>query len=1215
MNKEKRNKFFNPENKIFYLFPALILCLLAGSVCNYFYKKSSEHPINLSEFQQQLDLKEGRAEHAVAKIQEIITKKTVDSLRNFSFENEEISYYVFKNNEMIFWSDNHYDPTNINLSPSAIWQFNQLPNAFCISKMISSQSLKILALIPLKNNFPYENEELVNSYIKGFNLDKQIQPVKGSKSDKYAVIDSKGNYLFSLAEPKIHIHNELWPKLGFLAYSLSFLIFFIFYSNSSFFFRKKFLNMGTFFILSCITGLFIGFLLFFNLPNVFFLNKIFTPFQYAANSFLTSISHLSVLTAYFISTIYLLYFHTSFNFLKSLVHKVAVQSLCVLYFVLVYYILSGLINHSSIQLSILHFKDFSGISVWIHFLILIWGIGLAILFFKTHKLLKSKEQKKSIIIIDMALGLILLILSLIFLPKDAIRIFISFTILWIGFYVYFLFKKTKISYGFIAIWVLLYSFFLVWNSFVLDENKKMNKYKILAQNIFINGNSENDRMAEILLEDLDLKISKDKNINKILNKKDSLSVATSSYLIKTYLRGFWSKYEIRLNVVASHSELFNEYAQFIAKSGTRLKLTHFYSVPANENNMSYIGQFQSNTNPLDSAFFFIEFYPRRNFKSYSFPDLLISSSADIQTQLDLSIAKYEHNRLVYSSGKIDFSGESNWIPKNKSDFFKLNYKGHINYIYSPKSKTYIVISEQELYKPITVLLYFIYTFLAFYVVCSLLVWICFLSRRKWNYRLGLTAKFQYTFIILLIISFVGIFFVSENYIEKKYKEQQIANLESKKSYIQKELQEMYYWNQDLYNQNSQALNFYLQDLSYIYHTDIHVYDNSGQLVGSSQPIIFNKNLIGTRISPVPFFKANSNINQYEHIGNLNYLTGYTDFYNGDYLQIGFIAIPQFFSQDEIKTEIESFLSVIIHIYLIICLLAILLSIFIGKQLSAPLILLENKLKDMQLGRRNEKIDYKLNDEIGQLVIQYNRTIDELEQSAKLLAQSERESAWKSMARQVAHEINNPLTPMKLSIQQLQRTKKLNNKQFDEYFVKSTAMLIEQIDNLSHIAGTFSDFARMPEAKLDRIDIASKLFSVVQLFTTNNEHFEIEYKGAEKNVFVNADGEQMVQVFNNLLKNAIQAIPNDRNGKILIKLIQNGEKIIIEITDNGIGIDEEISDKLFVPNFTTKSTGTGLGLAISKNIVDMMGGTITFTSQLNKGTTFTVTLFSVLQQSK
>jgi len=399
----------------------------------------------------------------------------------------------------------------------------------------------------------------------------------------------------------------------------------------------------------------------------------------------------------------------------------------------------------------------------------------------------------------------------------------------------------------------------------------------------------------------------------------------------------------------------------------------------------------------------------------------------------------------------------------------------------------------------------------------------------------------------------------------------------------------------------------LQDLSYIYHTDIHVYDNRGILMGSSQPLIFNKNLMSNKIAPLPYFSSTSNINQYEHIGKLNYLTGYIDFVNGDFTQIGFIAVPQFFSQDEIRSEIESFLTVIIHIYMIIIVLAIVLSLFIGKQLSAPLIVLEMKLKDMRLGRRNEKIDYNLNDEIGQLVQQYNRTVDELEQSARLLAKSERESAWRSMARQVAHEINNPLTPMKLTIQQLQRTKKMQDKQFDDYFEKSSIMLIEQIDNLSRIAGTFSNFARMPEASFVRVDVAAKIYSVFRLFMNNNEHVTMNYDGAEQNVFVYADPEQMVQVFNNLIKNAIQAIPEEREGEISISLTEEAKEVTITVSDNGAGIDAEIQDKLFIPNFTTKSTGMGLGLAIAKNIIEISGGSITFSTAIDEGTTFTVRL--------
>lgn len=1189
-----------------FLFIALIGSLVLGVICGNFYKNSPQHAIRVPEFQHQLNLKENQADKTTKGIIDVIIHRSVDSLSHFPFEDNDISYYVFTKNVLTFWSDNNFEINNNLVSKSTDWEFVQLPNAICIRKILSFGSTKIVALIKIKNNYPYENEELVNSFANGFNLDKQIQIVNGSKKDKYAVATTNGKYLFSFIEPKTPIFNEVWALIGLIAYSISFFIFFIIYANFPIILKKKSLDLKSFLLITSGVGLIIGLLLYLNLPSLLFSNKLFTPFQYASNPLLTSISHLTVLTGYFISTICLFFFYGRIHLSNSFINSLIIQSLCVLYFALVYYIMSGLIYHSSIQVSILHLKDFTGVTIWVHLLILIWGIGLALLFFKVHNFLKKKHLLKRTLLIDLLLCAILYGICLFLSPQDSLRISISLTGIWFVFYLYYILPKHKNIYGFAGIWLFVFTAFLAWNSLIINNDKKFDKYKILAQNIFINGSSENDRMADILLEELDIKINQDKKIGKILTKKDSL-VAANDYLNKKYLRGFWNKYDMRLNVATNHSELYNEYSLFISKVGTRIKKTHFFNVPANENNMSYIGEFQSNYNRSDSVFFFMEFYPRRNYKSYSFPNLLIATSADIQTQLNISIAKYERHRLVYSSGKVEYSTESNWIPTNRSDFFSTIDKGRLHYIYRPNLNTFIIISEQELYEPTSYLLYFIYTFLAFFAICCFLIWGYQLSSYKWNFRLGLTAKFQYTFIILLIISFIGIFFVSVNFIEKKYQEQQIANLESKKSYIQKALQDMYYWNQDLSAQNSQSLNFDLQDLSYIYHTDIHVYDNKGILIGSSQPIIFNKNLISTRISPTPYFNSNSNINQYEHIGKLKYLTGYTDFYNGDYLQIGYIAIPQFFSQDEIKTEIESFLSVIIHIYLIIIVLAILLSLFIGKQLSAPLIMLENKLKDMRLGRRNEKIDYTLNDEIGQLVIQYNRTVDELEQSAKLLAKSERESAWKSMARQVAHEINNPLTPMKLTIQQLQRTKKMGDKQFDEYFTKSTAMLIEQIDNLSRIAGTFSDFARMPEASFDRIDIASRLYSVVQLFANNNEHVHIQYLGAQNSAFVYADPEQMVQVFNNLLKNAIQAIPDHQDGVIKVNLQQEAERVTIDITDNGTGIEKELYDKLFVPNFTTKSTGMGLGLAISKNIIELSGGTISFTSNLNESTTFTVIL--------
>jgi two-component system, NtrC family, nitrogen regulation sensor histidine kinase NtrY len=288
-------------------------------------------------------------------------------------------------------------------------------------------------------------------------------------------------------------------------------------------------------------------------------------------------------------------------------------------------------------------------------------------------------------------------------------------------------------------------------------------------------------------------------------------------------------------------------------------------------------------------------------------------------------------------------------------------------------------------------------------------------------------------------------------------------------------------------------------------------------------------------------------------------------------------------------------------------LSVFLSFFIGRQLSAPLKMIENKLKQMRFGHRNEKIDYVQKDEIGQLVLQYNKTIEELERSARLLAQTERESAWRTMARQIAHEINNPLTPMKLTIQQLQRTKSMNDERFDEYFEKSTQTLVEQIDTLSRIAGSFSNFARMPEARLELIDIASKLYSTLQLFVTSHEMVEFKYHGARSGVMILADPEQMLQVFTNLIKNALQAIPSGRRGVVSVSITSENNQVIIRIADNGKGIPLDLQEKIFVPNFTTKTTGMGLGLSITKNIIEVLGGTISFQTVVDEGSEFVVSL--------
>ena len=233
-------------------------------------------------------------------------------------------------------------------------------------------------------------------------------------------------------------------------------------------------------------------------------------------------------------------------------------------------------------------------------------------------------------------------------------------------------------------------------------------------------------------------------------------------------------------------------------------------------------------------------------------------------------------------------------------------------------------------------------------------------------------------------------------------------------------------------------------------------------------------------------------------------------------------------------------------------------------------------------------------------------VKKVEESTSLLAQSERESAWREMARQVAHEIKNPLTPMKLNIQYLQQALKTNHPNARQLTENVAASLIEQIDNLSHIASAFSDFAKMPEAQPEEIVLNELLSKAVELYR-NNTRIHVQFEEAGPLLKVYTDRSQLLRVFTNLIQNAVEAIPEEREGHISVRLEQEGNNARITVTDNGEGIPEEVIEKIFSPYFTTKGSGTGLGLAMTRRIIEFWKGRIWFETEAGTGTSFFIRL--------
>ena len=329
------------------------------------------------------------------------------------------------------------------------------------------------------------------------------------------------------------------------------------------------------------------------------------------------------------------------------------------------------------------------------------------------------------------------------------------------------------------------------------------------------------------------------------------------------------------------------------------------------------------------------------------------------------------------------------------------------------------------------------------------------------------------------------------------------------------------------------------------------------------------------------------------------------FINSRNKPLAYINLPYFIKQTPLRQELTSVSVAVINIYVVLVVLSVIIAIFLSKRITKPIVDVQERIRSIDLGKSNQRVEYKGDDEIAELVNEYNLMLEELSISATRIAKSERESAWREMARQVAHEIKNPLTPMKLSVQLLERSQRNGDPDFNERFENTARTLIEQIDSLSSIASEFSQFARMPEGRIELVNLNERINQSVELFrdtTTTKINFS---EPAGRTVTIMADNERMLQVFNNLIKNAIQAIPKKRKGHIDISLRCFKGRAVVEVCDNGTGISPETEKKLFQPNFTTKTSGTGLGLAIVKNIVEDAGGAIWFYSKEGKGTSFFV----------
>ena len=476
--------------------------------------------------------------------------------------------------------------------------------------------------------------------------------------------------------------------------------------------------------------------------------------------------------------------------------------------------------------------------------------------------------------------------------------------------------------------------------------------------------------------------------------------------------------------------------------------------------------------------------------------------------------------------------------------------------------------------------------------------------------LSLRVRIFLSMIVLIIVASILLASISIIQFKNEAKEYHQERLERKENAVKEHIN--YVLSTTTYPLTSENLDLIFKDkiheLAQIHNNEINIYSLDGNLLKSSKES-FSVDKIAPPIPKYILKLVRSSIEKrYVDIKTINGIknrSSFSQIKDNKFKPLGVLNLPYLEDDGFYEKELNSFLIRLGQVYSFMLIVAFALAYFLSSYITKSLKTISDKLYETSLNQKNEKIVLEASSkEINLLISAYNQMVEELEKSAVKLAQSEREEAWREMAKQVAHEIKNPLTPMRLTVQSFQRKFDPNDPDINQKMKDYSETLIQQIDTMSAVASAFSNFASMPAQQNETLNVVEVVELALDIF--NEEHIIFESQSPE--IISKIDRTQLIRIITNLVKNAFQSIPeNQEDKRVFVAVKRESNKVLITVEDNGIGIKPQDVDRIFEPKFTTKSSGMGLGLGIIKNIIENYKGTITFETEYGKGTTFTVSL--------
>jgi len=1118
------------------------------------------------------------------------------------YDREKIGIYYFSKDSLVYWNNAQIPLEN---NPSLFTENEglvKLRQGYYLYAKTRWDNNTALTLCLVKPLYDLQNNYLKNNFSKWTGIPKEVD-IDMNVQGKYPVILGNRS-LFSLKGNEEEYSTELSANIGFIVFVSGFLMILL----SLLLMISNNIGRAGFSILLALVVIFRFIMLYFKWPSFFYKSILYdlSVFGNAESSisFYMGDILLNAFTLLFIAFSLHIYLTRTERRINNLL-GVAVLCLLAVFMVNQFNItVISLVTNSTLNFD---FLSIFNIRVPAFVGIVILAIYSLALYLTVNKITYFFDKNVKGFFLFLVLMAACCVLQWVFGNFNNFENF-WFLIFAACMFLITSFSVSRFSLG-LGLQILLMSVITsILLDFYIGKTQKQNLERLSSD-----LSERRDAILESEFDGLPAKIASDKKLAVLLQFLPNGKKEIEQLLKQKYFSEYFNRYNVDFSLFDENCNpllspkdpvLMNEgfFDDRIRYGADSTFVPGLFFVKNHRNNSVYIGKIRINDRRL---FVFLE--PKQFEELGSFPDLLLDQSQQKQEVFkNFSYAIYRSGQNTNRYGTFNypfFILDSAALAKSNPDFNHYYFQNEeYTQVISQKRKTF---TDQFTYNS--------YVFLFFSIISYFCYFVYTLVFTGWLKNSSLTRRIQTIIIVLLLLVMSAVGITSGNLVSDQFETDNKQQLQEKTEIIISELATQFKPEEFFDESQKEIVNLKLNEYAHLFNTVISVFDKNGYLFNTSQPRLYDLGLAAPLANPKAFWNLRQNKSSAESViesaGTLNYFSFYTPLYNSKQQLMGYVNLPYFAKRSDLVNELSGIISALINVYVILFVISILAGLILSGYITKPLRLIKQQISNISLGKQNEKIKWESNDEIGKLVSEYNQMLIKLEDSANLLAQSERESAWREMAKQVAHEIKNPLTPMKLNLQYLQHLMKNNPDDFREKFGKTSSGIIEQIDSLANIANEFSNFAKLPGAQLQTVNLVEIINSSVLVFG-NQKNNLVRNLIIENEILVKGDKDQCLRVFNNILKNAGQALEGVEAPVLEIRSETADGKTIVSVRDNGCGIADDQKPKIFSPNFTTKTTGSGLGLAMVKNIMQGFGGKIWFESEKNAGTVFYLEFVSV-----